>query len=146
MSLRLAEQLNLVQQYIKVDKTEFNQAMQDAKEVIGSAQKYLSTLRKIRSLTKSIKTLNKLEDLDAILKLLDKYPQIKSLKEAEVLKLMVEAKSNKEIAEHLCVSEKAIKWHKAKIFKNIGLKNTMQTIQDYYVKTQQGLAKGNSND
>jgi len=51
-----------------------------------------------------------------------------SPREVEVLHLLVDGKSNQEIADTLCISDKTVKIHVNKIYKKIGVKSRSQAI------------------
>ena len=52
-----------------------------------------------------------------------------SIREMEVLKLVVEAKSNDEIAEQLSISKRTVESHKQNLFRKTGVKNTNELIR-----------------
>ena len=130
MSLKLAEQLALVQEYIKIDKSDFNRAMEDAAEVLQSSRKYLSTLKRIKKISKHIKGIKDDGEIEAVMEIAKAYPQLKSFRELEVLSKALLGKTNKEIAKDLFVTEKTIKFHKTNIFKRCGFKNTVTMLAD----------------
>lgn len=50
-------------------------------------------------------------------------------REKEVLKLIAEGKSNKEIADLLCISTKTVEHHRASLMKKLGMKNVAEVIR-----------------
>jgi len=54
---------------------------------------------------------------------------ILSAREQEVLRLVTEGLSSKEIADRLCVSPKTIETHRARIMKKLGLKNFAELVK-----------------
>ncbi len=56
-------------------------------------------------------------------------PEMLSLREKEVLKLIAEGESNKEIAARLCISVRTVDHHRARIIKKLNLKGTAELIR-----------------
>ena len=54
------------------------------------------------------------------------HPMNLTAREREILQLLVEGQSNKEISEHLYLSEKTVKAHLAAVFRKLGVSNRTQ--------------------
>jgi DNA-binding NarL/FixJ family response regulator len=146
MSLKLAEQLALTQEFLKVDKTEFDKAIEEANQVYGAAKQYYKTLMKIKKIVNVLKSLEKKAKTDEINETLERYPKIKTLIQAEIVVKMLSGMSVKEIADSMNVAEKTIKFHKTKIFSSLGFKSTMEMIKhDRKLMKDQFLSKGIQN-
>lgn len=65
-----------------------------------------------------------------------------SNKEIEVITLLSQGLTNKDMADKLCRCEKTVKFHLTKIYKKLGVKSRSQAIAWYY--GGQGLIKGNN--
>jgi DNA-binding NarL/FixJ family response regulator len=52
-----------------------------------------------------------------------------SLREREILKLVAEGQSNKQIADQLCISARTVDHHRAKIMEKLNLKGTVELIK-----------------
>lgn len=143
MSKELAEQLNTVQKFVGLDKETLDTALKDAVTLLENAKLYIRALKKIQRLTNTLKSVTKVDHLEKILTVLDRYPQIKSLREAEVLMYSLEALSTKQIAEKLSISEKTVKHHKTNIFSRTGFKTTLEMIRDNMNKERATLPHGN---
>lgn len=62
-----------------------------------------------------------------------KFPEIKSVRQLEVLYYIINLKSNKEISEKLYISEKTVKFHKTAILDITGFK-TSNELARYYLE------------
>lgn len=71
----------------------------------------------------NFKFLKSQNDGEKMLRLLDKVPQIRSLNELQIIFMVGQMKSNKEMANEMFVSEKTIKYHKTNIFRKLNVKN-----------------------
>lgn len=143
MNSELINRLESIQEYLKIDQNALQLEIDNTKKTIADLKLYKSNLRRIQILTRTIKeTEMDPEFKDRLVDVMNKYSQLKSIREAEVMLHCLEAKSNKEIASDLCVSEKTIKYHKTNIFKRCGFKNTMDMIKKNYVTVGNDLPTG----
>lgn len=140
MSLRLAEQLSLVLEYLKTDKTDFNQAWDKSQASLTSQTKQISIRRRIPELSNKLKLHNKIGTLKENIKVLYQFPQLTTFRQSEIVIRMLEGKSNREIADELCITDKTVKFHKRNIFKSCGFKNTLTMVA--YAANNQFLPKG----
>jgi DNA-binding NarL/FixJ family response regulator len=128
MSISLVNTLILVKEYQKRDKTDFNEAWHKCAITVETESDEKSGKRRVSELTRRLKEQNKINNIDEIIKALLYFPQIESLREAEIVVRMLQGKSNLEIANELHVTDKTIKFHKRNIFKKCGFKNTLTMV------------------
>ena len=68
-------------------------------------------------------------------KLLVTFPQLKSIREQEVLYHIVNFKTNRQTADIMCISVKTVKFHKTNLFKKIGLYSVGEVLSFYWHKS-----------
>lgn len=143
MNSELISRLESIQEYLKIDQSALRQEIDKTTEMINDLRVYKSNLRRIELLTRTIKESVIDDNLkNQLVDVMSRYPQLRSIREAEVMLHCLQAKPNKVIADDLCVTEKTIKYHKTNIFKRCGFKNTMDMIKHNYSILNNGLPIG----
>lgn len=133
MNSELIEKFNSIQEYLKIDPDALKKEIESTTEMIEDLKTYKSNLKRIRRLTDEVKEIEFTPEYKgSLVEIMERYPQIKSIREAEVMLQALKAIPNRQIALNLCISEKTIKFHKTNIFKRCGFKNSLDMIKQNY--------------
>lgn len=130
MSEDFVSKLISAKEHMKIDSNALNQEINDADTKIKELKFYRNQLSKIRSILSDVSTNAITNDQKKILfDIIDILPQLKSLREVEVVFHVIQMKSNKEIASDMNITDKTVRFHKTNIFKRCGFKDSKDLVR-----------------